>query len=119
VAAEPEFAGFEIDTNTGIQSFIYRKDSGTKVFDHHGWTTSVKADYRYHIHPADPTSACVDLSATETYGREGQLDARIVASQKMTCDETHFVIEAKLDVFDGEKEIYSRQWHERIARDGI
>jgi hypothetical protein len=37
----------------------------------------------------------------------------------MTCDETHFVIEVKLDIFDGENEIYSRQWNERIARDGI
>jgi hypothetical protein len=79
----------------------------------------VKTDYRYHIHPDDPTSACVDLSATESYGREGQLDARIVAHQTMTCDETHFVIEVKLDIFDGENEIYSRQWNERIARDGI
>ena len=119
VDAEPEFVGIKADTNTGIQSFIYRADSGTKRFDRHGWTTSVKADYQYHIHPDDPTSACVDLRATETYGREGQLDARIEAHQKMTCDETHFIIEAKLDVFDGEKEIYSRQWNKRIARDCI
>jgi hypothetical protein len=119
VDAEPEFVGIKADTNTGIQSFIYRADSGTKRFDRHGWTTSVKADYQYHIHPDDPTSACVDLRATETYGREGQLDARIEAHQKMTCDETHFIIEAKLDVFDGEKEIYSREWNKRIARDFI
>ena len=76
-------------------------------------------NYQYHIHPDDPTSACVDLGATETYGREGQLDARIEARQKMTCDETHFVIEATLDVYDGSKQIYSRQWNKRIARDGI
>jgi hypothetical protein len=37
----------------------------------------------------------------------------------MTCDETHFVIEVKLDVFDGDERAYSRQWNERIARDGI
>ena len=119
VNPEPEFVGFEDDTNTGIQSFIFRTDSGTKQFDRHGWTTSVKTDYQYHIHPDDPTSACVDLSATETYGREGQLDARIEARQKMTCDETHFIIEAKLDVFDGDERAYSRQWNKRIARDGI
>ncbi len=119
VEPEPEYSGFEVDTNTGIQSFIYRTDSGTKMYDRHGWTTSMKADYQYHIHPDDPTSACVDLSATESYGREGLLDGRIEATQKMTCDETHFIIEAKLDVFDGETEICSRQWNKRIARDGI
>ncbi|MEE8077914.1 MAG: CocE/NonD family hydrolase C-terminal non-catalytic domain-containing protein, partial [Pseudomonadales bacterium] len=119
VDSEPEFSGFEVDKNTGIQSFIYRSDSGTKRFDRHGWTTGVKTDYQYHIHPDDPTTACVDLTATETYGRDGQLDARIEARQKMTCDETHFIIEAKLDVFDGGKQFYSRQWNKRIARDGI
>jgi hypothetical protein len=119
VESKPEFAGFTVDENTGVHSFIYQADSGTKRFDRHGWTTSVKTDYQYHIHPDDPTSACVDLIATETYGREGQLDARIEASQKMTCDETHFIIEAKLDVFDGEKQVHSRQWAKRIARDCV
>lgn len=119
VEAKPDYAGFDIDLVTGLQSFIYRMDSGTKVFDRHGWKTSVKTDYQHRIHPDDPTSACVDLRATETYGRDGQLDARIEAHQKMTCDETHFIIEAELDVFDGEKEVYSRRWNKRIERDGI
>ncbi|MFB3076886.1 MAG: CocE/NonD family hydrolase, partial [Lysobacterales bacterium] len=51
VDAEPEFVDFKTDTKTGIQSFIYRTDSGTKQYDRHGWTTSVKANYQYHIHP--------------------------------------------------------------------
>jgi len=119
VNPEPCFTGFEIEENTGIQSFINQMDSGTRRYDRHGWITSVKADYQYHIHPDDPTSACVDLTATETYGRQGQLDARIEAHQKMTCDETHFIIEATLNVFDSGKQLFSRQWNRRIARDGI
>jgi hypothetical protein len=119
VDPEPGFTGFKVDINTGIQTFIYQEDSGTKWFDRHGWASSLKINYQYHIHPDNPTSACVDLGATETYGREGQLDARISARHKMTCDETHFVIEATLDVYDGSKQIFSRQWNKRIARDGI
>jgi len=76
-------------------------------------------DYQYRIHPDQPASACVDLSATEYYGREGQLNARIEARQKMTCDETHFIIDASIDVFDGDERVHSRQWKRRIARDGI
>jgi putative CocE/NonD family hydrolase len=117
--AKPGFVGFKIDKITGIQSFIFQSDSGTTRYDRHGWTTSVKTDYQYHIHPDHPTSACVDLSATETYGREGQLDARIEAHQKMTCDQTHFIIEAELNVFDGDTQVYSRQWEKRIARDCV
>ena len=119
VDAEPGFVGIEVDGSIGIQSFIYRSDTGTKRFDRHGWTTSVKENYQYHIHPDDPTSACVDLTATQTYGRDKQLDARIEAHQKMTCDETHFMIEAEISVFDGEEQVHSRQWNKRIARDGI
>ena len=115
----PQFAGFKVDMNTGIQSFIIETDSGIKRFERHGWKTGVKTDYRYHIHPDDPTSACVDLKATEYYGRDGQLDAKIVAHQKMTCNETHFFIEASIDVFDGDKQVASKNWNERIERDGV
>lgn len=116
---EPGFIGTRTNRETGMQSFICQTDSGTQHFDRHGWTTSVKTDYQYHIHPDDPTSACVDLTATETYGREGQLDARIEARQIMSCDRTHFVIEAWLDVFDGDKQVHSRHWNKRIAREGV
>jgi len=119
VEPEADFIGFKVDMTTGIQSFVHQVDSGTNIFDRHGWKTRAKADYKYHIHPDDPTSATVDLHATETYGRDGQLDARIEAHQKMTCDETHFIIEATVEVFDGDEQVFSRQWSERIARDGI
>jgi predicted acyl esterase len=119
IDAEPGFVGFETDSNTGVQTFKYQADTGTERYDRHGWTTSARENYQYHIHPDDPTSACVDLTATHTYGRENQLDARIEAHQKMTCDESHFIIEASLAVFDGDKELYSRQWNKRIARDGV
>lgn len=119
VEAEPAFVGFEVDTDTDIQSFIFRSDTGTIRYDRHGWITHVKNDYQYHIHPDDPASACVDLRATEKYGREGQLDARIEAHQKMTCDETHFTIEASIDVFDGDEQVHSRRWNKRIARDAV
>jgi uncharacterized protein len=116
---QPGFTGFKVDIATGIQSFIYQTDTGTSRYDRHGWMASDKTDYQYHIHPEDPSSACVDLSATQTYGRQGQLDARIEARQRMTCDETHFIIEASLDVTDGGKQVYARHWKERIPRDGV
>ena len=59
-------------------------------------------------------------------GKRGDVDCMrmlvvgmVDAQQKMTCDETHFIIEASIEVFDGDEQVYSRQWSERIARDGI
>ena len=119
VDPEKGLIGFKVDRKTGLQTFIYQTDTGTLKSDRHGWAHSAKVNYQYHIHPDDPVSACVDLKATETYGRQGQLDARIEAQQVMTCDEQHFFITAKLDVFDGDKPIYSRQWDKRISRYGV
>ena len=119
IDAEPGFIGFEVDDVSGTQLFTYRADSGTERYDRHGWTTSTKENYLYEIHPDNPTSACVDLAAVHTYGRENQLDVRIEAHQKMTCDETHFIIEASISVFDNDKPVLFRQWNKRIARDGV
>jgi putative CocE/NonD family hydrolase len=116
---EPGFIGTRVNRRSGVQSFIFKADTGTRRIDRHGWRHSAKTNYQYHIHPEDPTSARVDLKATETYGRSGQLDARIEASQIMTCDSTHFVIEASLNVFDGGRQIHARQWKKRIARQGV
>jgi len=121
VACEPEPAQFEISTDllTGVQTFTNSTDTGLIKIDRHGWMFGSRVDYRYHIHPDDPNSAQVDLTATETYRREGQLDVRIEARQIMTSDETHFSIEAQIEVFDGDVRKLSRQWNEKIARDGV
>lgn len=115
----PDKVRFETDHSTGVQTFSIQTDTGTCRFDNHGWTTSIETDYRYHIDPKDPLSACVDLRGTEAYGREGELDARIIAHQKMTCDESHFIIQAELEVWDGDSRVFGREWNERIPRDGI
>ncbi|MDH5621140.1 MAG: CocE/NonD family hydrolase, partial [Gammaproteobacteria bacterium] len=59
--ARPAHVSFDVDPVTGIHSFVNRSDSGLTRFDRHGWTVGVVTDYRYHIHPRDPVSACVDL----------------------------------------------------------
>ena len=117
--AEPDHFGFSYDLSTGVQTFTNKMDTGIIRNDDHGWTTGSKTDYRYHIHPDDPNSACVDLKATEVYSREGQLDVRIEAHQIMTSDENHFFIKADVNVFDGDKQIFSRNWKEKFKRDGV
>ena len=119
VDAKPVSVRFEQNSETGVQSFIFQSNTGTKRYDRHGWTTCVKNDFQYRIHPNDPNSASVDLKAIQTYARINQLDARIESHQLMTCDETHFMIDVGIDVFDGDKPVFSRQWNERIPRDGI
>jgi uncharacterized protein len=117
--AEPAYAGFATDVATGIQTFVFQADTGLVRLDNHGWVFSSRNENRYTIHPDDPNSACVDLTTTDTYNREGQLDVQIVARQVMTSDVTHFIIHAEIEAFEENEKVFERKWNERIPRDGV
>lgn len=117
--AAPSFFRFTTDLESGEQLFTYGSDTGTIRLDRHGWTFSSTNENRYVIHPDDPNSARIDLRTTDTYAREGQLDVRIEARQVMTSDESHFIIDADIEAYEDGEMIFSRQWHERIPRDGV
>ncbi len=37
----------------------------------------------------------------------------------MRADKTHFILEGFLDAYEGEKQLLSRRWNERIPRDFV
>ncbi len=117
--AEPGLTRFTTDVKTGEQVFTHRTDTGVVRLDRHGWMFGSKFERRFFIHPDDPNTARIDLRATETYAREGQLDVRIEARQVMTSDESHFTIDADIEAYENGEMIFSRKWHERIPRDGV
>ena len=118
-AASPTIVSSETDIESGIVTLNYKHDTGLIRFENHGWYFSSEGENRYSILPDDPTSALVDLSSTETYGRADQLDVTIEAKQKMYCNETHFTIEASISVMNNQKYIFSKNWKESVPRDGI
>jgi len=117
--AEPLVAGFTSDLVSGVQTFTYAVDSGQLRLDRNGWTFSSKSENRYSIQAHDPNSAMIDLRATETYAREGQFEVRIEARQIMTSDEKAFHIDATIEAYEDGESVFSRQWRESIARDGV
>jgi putative CocE/NonD family hydrolase len=118
-APEPMKAEFHTDLTSGLQTFTYTTDTGKVRIENNGWCFSCKTENRYSIHPDDPNSAVIDLCATETYGREGQLDVRIEARQVMTSDEKNFQIEATIEAFESDESVFRRQWQQTIERDGV
>ena len=116
---DPTYVGSETDLKTGMLTFTYRMDTGLIKLENNGWKFSSKTENICSILPDDPNSAIVELSAIETFGRDEQLDVVIKASQKMTSDETHFFINARILVKEGEETILKREWNEKIKRDGV
>lgn len=116
---DPTYVGSETDLKTGMLTFTYRMDTGLIKLENNGWKFSSKTENICSILPDDPNSATVKLSAIETFGRDEQLDVVIKANQKMTSDETHFFINARIHVQEGEETILKREWNEKIKRDGV
>jgi putative CocE/NonD family hydrolase len=117
--AEPLVVRFTSDLVSGVQSFTYAADTGLVRLHQNGWTFSSKTENRYSIQAHDPNSAMIDSRATETYAREGQFEVRIEARQIMTSDEKAFHIDATIEAYEDGESVFSRQWRESIARDGV
>jgi hypothetical protein len=108
--------GFDVLTRKG---FTRRTgNDGIRRLDDIDLEVGSWRDSKYSIAPDDPLSAKVDISSRRLYRRKDwsvASETRIV----MTCDETHFIVDATLDAFEGERRVYSRNWALRIARDHV
>ena len=103
--------------------------SGKMIVDFPRWTqkkemadigqTNISTGFaRYEIVDGDP------LSATLITGNEVELRRRDTSvfhrsTGRLTCDATHFIVHMTLSVGENGKELFSRTWQERIARDMV
>ena len=106
----------ERDIGTGLQTFHVEEDLGHYTIDHIGLETDYVHREAYRIRDDDPLSAEIEISFVITIGR-GDWKARSETWTVMRADKTDFHIEAKLNSFEGDKPVFSREWKERIPRD--
>ena len=109
----------EEDFATGQVAMVHVEDSGKTRIDADGWTYGNTIRRRFAIHPDDPLSASVELAGEEVYGREGELDVEIRTRMRMTSDQTHFHVHARLEADEDGRCVFSRAWLEAIPRDGV
>jgi putative CocE/NonD family hydrolase len=116
---DPQVLRVETDVASGLVTFVHEEDSGLVRIDRDGWTFGGKVMRRYQIDPDDPTSARIELSSFDEYGRDGELAVRVEATQLMTCDAGNFHVHARLEATENDVPVYSRSWLETIPRDGV
>ena len=92
------------------------EDMGHYTIDHIGLETDYVHREAYRIRDDDPLSAEIEISFVITVGR-GDWKARSETWTVMRGDKTDFHIEATLNSFEGDKQVFSRAWKERIPRD--
>jgi len=108
----------EIDQRTGIVSLIIEDDFGEHENLDHGGIAGSIARERWDIHPDDPLSARGAVHWTEVVERDGRR-LRTEAVCSMWSDATQFHLSARIEAYEGDREIYSRNHRESIPRDHI
>ncbi len=108
----------ETDMTTGIVSLVIEDDFG-KVRDlEHGLINGSIARERWDIHPDDPLSARGECHWSDEIERD-DIRLRTEARCSMWSDATHFYLSAKLEAFENEILIYTRDVSDKIKRNGI
>jgi len=93
-------------------------DTGLKRIPSHGIEFRTSSRENYAIRDDDPLSARMSAHwVTET--ARGEWRVRTESSQRMWSDRTSFHLEAELIGFEGEREVFRRNWQRVIKRNGI
>jgi len=113
----PESTAMNINYNvaTGETDLAYQTDDGVTYYPDIDLSTQRTADNHYLIRDNDPTSATVKMYRTFKISRQ-DWSASTVETLQLTCDADAFEVQAKLEAFDTDECIFSRDWIERIPR---
>jgi putative CocE/NonD family hydrolase len=106
----------ERDIGAGTSTYCIEEDMGRATIEHIGLETDFVQREAYRIRDDDPLSAEVEIAYSIAIGR-GDWKTRGETRTVMRADKTHFIIEASLDAYEGDKRLVSRRWNERIPRD--
>lgn len=95
----PPSEGRRMDTDLirGTQRLVVTSDTGVLKNPDHGLTTQAVMTETWSIHPANPTSARVDIRWDQTHSR-GDWAVRSTLTAAQTCDAQAFTLTATLEV---------------------
>jgi putative CocE/NonD family hydrolase len=108
----------EQDFWTGVMSHKRETDDGEWRIDEIDWTYGSRSKRSNKIHPNDPLSAEASYWNETSFGR-GDFAVRVVTGVDMHAELKHFVIEGRLEAFEGEKEVLKRTWKKKVPRDHV
>ena len=75
-------------------------------------------EMRFSIQADDPLSAEQEIDLQTTMGRPGWR-IRTRAQTRIRCTADAFLVDARLEAWEGEQQVFERHWEERIARDQV
>jgi len=106
------------DLSSGVVRQERMNDDGLTRINATGWMYGQSAKRYSAIKADDPLSAETGFSWRKEFQRDG-FRVSIEADTSMRALADHFLLIAKLDTFEGETRVFSREWACRIPRTGV
>jgi len=106
------------DLGEGRTDFIASRDDGVYVIDDIGTEQSFTRVRSSSIVDDEPLQARATVECRATY-RRGEWNVRVESDLAMSCNETSFIMSARLAAFDGDELFAERHFHRTIPRDHV
>ncbi len=104
-----------IDQRSGEQRLAIVDDFGRITNLDHGMTSAACARETYTIRPDDPLSARQFCHWTEQRQR-GDWKVRTETYSELTASKTHWHVTGRLEAYEGDEKILTREWNRKIKR---
>jgi putative CocE/NonD family hydrolase len=106
-----------MDSGTGETVVEISDRAGRSRFDAIGLTVEAISTERYRLVEGEPLSTSAEIAWTWLFERD-DWRVRTESSSKVTCTSTDFIVEARLEGWEGEARVFERSIKEIIPRNG-
>ncbi|BCG82873.1 MULTISPECIES: CocE/NonD family hydrolase [unclassified Mesorhizobium] len=106
------------DLVTGETTYVLARDNGSKTIDHIGLEIESGKLDTFKIGEDDPLTATIDIENWHRQARD-EWEVHTKSHTSFRATETEFIIEARVDAFEGGNLLVSRKWNIKKNRDLI
>ena len=104
-----------VNAKTGETKLAIIDDFGTQEIKPHGMIIWGAGRENYSIMPDDPLSAKMETHWTEGRKR-GSWEARTETYGLLTATKTHWIVWGKIEAYEGKKQVFTKEFNEKIPR---
>ena len=104
-----------IDQRTGERRMAIVDDFGRSTIAEHGLTTWGRGRENYSILPDDPLSARQDCHWSMETSR-GDWNVRTETYSSLRATKTHWLVSGRLEAYEGNTQVFAKDWSQKIKR---
>ena len=108
--------GIRFDAERQLSVLEISADNGKTRFERSGMEMGSRSLYRFSINDTDPLSAIAEYEWEWEFGR-GEWQTRTRTYTRVSSDESYFYLHAVAIAWEGDDEVFHKQWDRKFLRD--